>query len=82
MSEGAGDERQVHGGRGRGLGVQPFEIYIDTPLDCKKISFLSTKIYLMLERIGFLLHGVIHQQKCGGCSPRGSLVPEGHAYNV
>ena len=36
------------------------KIITSMPLDCKKAPFLSIKVYLFLDRIGYLLYDIIH----------------------
>ena len=37
---------------GMGLGAEPFDIFINTPLDCKKTPFSSIKIHHILDGVG------------------------------
>ena len=69
MSEGAGDKWQAPIGRGSGVRVVLLKILTSTPIGCKKNPFLGIEVHLTLDRIGFLMHDIIHKQKLGDCSP-------------
>ena len=51
--------------------MEPLKIFTSTPLDCKKAHSLSVRIHPFIDRIGYLLHGIIHLQKSwgGGLQP-------------
>ena len=40
--------------------AEPFEIFINAPLNCKKTPLLDIKMHPIFDRIGFLLYDIIH----------------------
>ena len=61
MSKRAGDEWRAPLGCGNGVqGWSPAKIFASTPLGCKKTLFLSIKMRLLFDLIGYILFNIIH----------------------
>ena len=61
LSERARDERQATIGYVSGWsGAEPLKLFPSTPLDCKRIPFLSIKVFLILDRTSYLLYKIMH----------------------
>ena len=39
--------------------AEPLKVFTSTPLDCKKTPFLSIKVHITLDRIGYLIYDTI-----------------------
>ena len=61
LSERAGTSGKLLLGVAVGVGWGLLKIFASTPLDFKKTPFLSTKLYLILDRIRYLLFDIKHK---------------------